>query len=205
MTNGIEQMNLDFSKLNQTQLCDEAKAGNSEAVEMLVAKYSRLVKSSVRSYSFGLAETDDLTQEGMLGLWKAVLTYDTSKDIPFEAYAHICIERKICSAVRAAYAQKHEPLNTAISLEKPLFESNAQSHTSTSVNSDPEALVISMEEHYERLNRLKSLLSAFESQVLSLYLDGLSYQEIAKTLKKPVKAVDNAIQRIKRKSACVSF
>ena len=198
-------MSLEISKLNETQLCKAAKSGDSEAVELLVSHYSRLVKSCVRSYAFGSAESDDLTQEGMLGLWKAVLTFDELKGVPFEAYARVCIERKIYSAVRAVYAQKHEPLNNAISLEKPLFDSNAESHTGTSVVSDPEAFVIGMEEHNERINRLKNLLSAFESQVLSLYLGGLSYDEIASKLGKPVKSVDNAIQRIKRKSANVSF
>ena len=203
MTNGIEQMSLEISELNEIQLCKAAKLGDSEAVELLVSHYSRLVKSCVRSYAFGIAESDDLTQEGMLGLWKAVLTFDESKGVPFEAYAHVCIERKIYSAVRAIYAQKHEPLNNAVSLEKPLFDSNAES--GTSVDSDPEALVICMEEQAERIAKLKNLLSAFESHVLSLYLDGFSYDEIASKLGKPVKSIDNAIQRIKRKSASVSF
>ena len=191
--------------MNENSLCEAAKAGNSEAVETLVSQYARLVKTCARAYFMAGAESEDLIQEGMLGLWRAVLTFDTSRGTPFEAYARVCITRRIFSAVRDARALKHEPLNSSLSLAKPLFEDNAESHPSTSAAfSDPETLVIGMEEHTERLHRLRDLLSVFEAQVLSLYLDGLSYDEIAQKLARPRKSVDNAIQRIRRKSASVS-
>lgn len=199
-------MGLEIGKLNESELCEAAKAGDSEAVECLVGRYSKLVKACARPYYIASAEPEDLMQEGMLGLWRAVLSYDSTRGVPFSAYAKACIDRRICSAMRAAYAQKHEPLNTSVPLEKPLFEDSAESHPRTSaIASDPEALVIGMEEQAERLRRLRDLLSVFESQVLSLYLEGLSYDEIAERVHKPRKSVDNAIQRIRRKSACVSF
>lgn len=198
-------MGLEIGKMNESELCKAAKAGNSEAVEELVCRYSKLVRSCVRPYCIAGAEGEDLVQEGMLGLWRAVLSFDETRGVPFEAYARMCIDRRIVSAVRAAHAHKHEPLNTSLPLEKPLFEDNAESHPRTSAVSDPEALVIGMEEQAERLRRLKDLLSDFERQVLFLYLDGLSYDEIACQVRKPRKAVDNALQRIRRKSASVSF
>lgn len=148
-------MSLEIVNLNEVQLCTAAKLGDSEAVEKIVSKYSRLVKSCVRKYSFSGLESDDLTQEGMLGLWKAVLSYDSTKSVPFEAFARVCIERKIFSAIRSAMAQKHEPLNNAVLLEKPLFESNTKSHADKSAFYDPEAFVIGMEEQKERIKMLK--------------------------------------------------
>lgn len=198
-------MGLEIGKMNENELCEAAKAGDSEAVETLVSRYSRLVKTCARVYFMAGAEGEDLIQEGMLGLWRAVLTFDAARGVPFEAYARTCIVRRIYSAVRGARALKHEPLNTSLSLAKPLFEDNAESHPRTSAAfSDPEALVIGMEEQAERLRRLRDLLSVFEAQVLSLYLDGYSYDEIALRLQKPRKSVDNAIQRIRRKSASVN-
>lgn len=198
-------MGLEIGKMNESELCKAAKAGSSEAVEELVSRYAKLVKSCVRPYYIGSAEGEDLIQEGMLGLWRAVLSFDEGRGVPFEAYARTCIDRRIVSAVRAARAHKHEPLNQSLPLDKPLFEENAESHPRTSAASDPEALVIGMEEQAERLRRLQALLSVFERQVLSLYLDGLSYDEIAARVHKPRKSVDNAIQRIRRKSVSVNF
>ncbi len=198
-------MGLDNGEMKESELYKAARAGSSEAVEQLVSHYSKLVKTCVRPYFIASAEGEDLIQEGMLGLWRAVLSFDEARGVPFEAYARTCINRRIVSAVRAAHAHKHEPLRTSLPLDKPLFEDNAESHQRTSAASDPEALVIGMEEQAERLRRLKELLSVFEKQVLSLYLDGLSYDEIAERVHKPRKSVDNAIQRIRRKSASVSF
>lgn len=196
-------MGLDTGKMNETELCAAAKAGDSQAVEFLVSRYAKLVKTCARAYFIAGAESDDLIQEGMLGLWRAVVTFDPARGVPFEAYARTCISRRIYSAVRGAAALKHEPLNQSLPFEKPLFEDNAESHHSPPALSDPEALVISMEEQAERLHRLRDLLSVFEAQVLSLYLDGFSYDEIAVRLHRPRKSVDNAMQRIRRKSASI--
>lgn len=203
MTSGTERMGLEIGNMNENELCAAAKAGDSDAVEALVGRYSRLVKTCARAYYLAGAEGEDLIQEGMLGLWRAVITFDPNRGVPFEAYAHTCISRRIYSAVRDARALKHEPLNTSLSLEKPLFEDNAESHSGSAAASNPETLLISMEEQAERLGRLRELLSVFEAQVLSLYLDGFSYDEIAARLSRSRKSVDNAIQRIRHKSASV--
>ena len=116
----------------------------------------------------------------------------------------MCVTRKIFSAVRAAASPRHDPLNRSMSIDRPLFEDLAESHTQvTAPMSDPESLVIGNEEREELIKQLYSLLSEFEAKVLTLFLDGLSYQEMSGELHKPIKSVDNAIQRIKRKSAAI--
>ena len=146
----------------------------------------------------------DLMQEGMLGLLNAVREYDESKGAPFGAFARLCITRKIYSAVKAAASLKHDPLNQSMSIDRPLFEDLAESRIRvTAPNGDPESLVIGNEEREERKKKLYSLLSEFEAQVLTLFLDGLSYEEMSEALHKPIKSVDNAVQRIKRKSAAI--
>lgn len=183
-------------------LCTAARKGDGRATEQLVHRYSRLVKTCARPYFISGADGEDLIQEGMIGLLGAVQSFDAALGVPFEAYARLCVTRKIYSAVRAASAQKHEPLNHSISIEKPLFDDNAEPRPQvTEPTSDPESLVIGMEEQRERLDRLLGLLSVFEAKVLTLFLDGLSYEEMAQALGKPIKSVDNAIQRIRRKSA----
>lgn len=183
-------------------LCQTAQQGSVEAAEIIVKRYSRLVKTCARPYFLVGADAEDLLQEGMLGLLDAIREFDSEKGVPFGAFARLCVTRKIYSAVRASAARKHELLNQSMSIDRPLFEDFAQSHTrGTAPLGDPESLVIGNEEREELEKKLFSLLSTFEAQVLSLFLDGLSYAEMSETLRKPIKSVDNAIQRIKRKSA----
>lgn len=190
--------------MTDEQLCVLARSGDGQAEELLVKRYSRLVKTCARPYFLVGADAEDLLQEGMLGLIKAIREFDDSHAAPFGAFAHLCVTRRIYSAVRAAAAPKHSPLNHSLSFDRPLFEDLAESRTrSIAPNGDPESLVIGNEEREELMRQLRSLLSEFEAKVLILFLDGLSYEEMAGTLKKPVKSVDNAIQRIKRKSAAI--
>ncbi len=148
------------------------------------------------------ADTEDLVQEGMIGLLKAIQSFDAERGVPFEAFARVCITRQIYSAVRSAASYKHMILNHSIGIEKPLFDDNAEPHISVEKSiSDPESLVIGMEEQQERMHTLLQSLSIFEAKVLRLYLQGCSYQEMTEILQKPLKSVDNAIQRIRRKSA----
>lgn len=184
------------------QLCALAQQGNGDAAEQLVKRYARLVKTCARPYFLIGADAEDLLQEGMLGLMKAIREFDPAKGAPFNAFARLCVTRKIYSAVRAAAACKHAPLNHSLSIDRPLFEDLAESHTrGMAPIGDPESLVIGNEERKELVGQLYALLSEFEAKVLSLFLDGVSYEEMAETLHKPIKSVDNAIQRIKRKSA----
>ena len=184
------------------ELCRLAQQGDGDAVETLVKRHARLVKTCARPYFLVGADEEDLLQEGMLGLMKAIREYDASRGAPFTAFARLCVMRKIFSAVRSAAALKHDPLNRSMSIDRPLFEDLAESHTRvTAPIGDPESLVIGNEEREELIRQLYSLLSEFEAKVLTLFLDGLSFQEMSKALNKPIKSVDNAVQRIKRKSA----
>lgn len=193
------------TSIPDVELCAAAQAGDMCATEQLVHRYSRLVKTCARPCFLEGADAEDLIQEGMIGLLAAVHHYNPRRDIPFEAYARLCITRKIYSAVRTAAALKHVPLNASVSIEKPLFEDNVESRPQVNdPTSDPESLVIGMEEQKERIERLLGLLSVFEAKVLKLFLKGLSYEEMAQTLGKPLKSVDNAIQRIRRKSAAIN-
>ena len=185
-------------------LCRQAQQGDGRAAEELVKRYTRLVKTCARPYFLAGADEEDLLQEGMLGLMRAIREFDAARGAPFGAFARLCVTRRIYSAVRAAASPRHDPLNHSMSIDRPLFEDLAESHTRvTAPMSDPESLVIGNEERAELMKRLYSLLSEFEAKVLTLFLDGLSYQEMSDQLKKPVKSVDNAIQRIKRKSAAI--
>ena len=187
------------------KLCRLARQGDGPAMENLIRRYTRLVKTCARPFFLAGADAEDVIQEGMLGLMKAIREFDSTKGVPFSVFARLCIQRKIYSATRSASALKHRPLNQSMSLDRPLFEDLAESHTRvTAPIGDPESLVIGNEEREERTRQLYSLLSEFETNVLTLFLDGLSYEEMAETLGKPVKSVENAIQRIKRKSAKIN-
>lgn len=184
------------------ELLQAVRAGERAAADLLVRRYSRLVKTCARPYFLAGADTEDLIQEGMLGLLKAVHEFDASRGKSFAQFARLCVSRAIISAVRSSLARKHSVLNDAVPIEKPLFEDITQVRPRASDSiSDPESLVIGMEAREELLRQLFSLLSDFEAKVLSLFLDGYSYDEMATKLGKPIKSVDNAIQRIRRKSA----
>ena len=179
--------------LDQTEeeLLLAARAGGREAGDLLVRRYFRLVKSCARPYFLVGADADDLIQE-----------FDPARGVPFHQFARVCVSRALISAVRSSLASKHSVLNDAVPLEKPLFEDIAQTAPQeTGPAADPEALVIGMEAREELLEQLGRLLSDFEGKVLSLFLDGYSYEEMAAKLGRPVKSVDNAVQRIRRKSA----
>ncbi len=180
------------------QLCRLMQDGNREAEEHLVIRYFGVVKSCSRPFFLAGGDGEDLIQEGMLGLIKAMRAYDPKYGTPFQPFARMCITRQIYSAISAAAAIKHEPLNRSESItDSPLV----REHGGTTQTPDPVSLIIGMEEHLERRKLLSGRLSVFEDTVLSLYLEGDSYEEIATAVGKSVKSVDNAIQRIRRKAA----
>lgn len=182
-------------------LCRLAQQGDRTAEEQLVVRYFGLVKACARPYFLAGGDGEDLIQEGMLGLLKAVRAYEAERGVPFEAFARMCVTRRVYSAVSAAAADKHEPLNRSEDLAKtPLFDEHSKAVHSAA---DPVNLVIDREEHRERQEKLKDSLSAFEARVLALYLEGSSYEEMASEMGKSVKSVDNAIQRIRRKAAAL--
>jgi RNA polymerase sporulation-specific sigma factor len=188
-----------FYNNRDAELWSLAASGDPAAEEILIAEYSRLVKICARPYFLAGADSEDLIQEGMLGLLSAVRHYDPAKDVKFSTYAEFCIRRRLFSAIKSATRFKHIPLNDSISLESPeIDENNAQGPLHLR---DPEEFVIARERVDEITDRLNGSLSRFESKVLGLYLEGLSYEEMAVKLNKTPKSVDNAVQRIRRKLA----
>lgn len=180
-------------------LCALAASGDRQAEESLVVRYNRLVRMCARPYFLAGGDSEDLIQEGMLGLLTAIRSFDPARDTAFRTYAAICIRSRLLSAVRAAQGGKHIPLNHSVSFEPPLFD-GANAHLFSTVES-PEDVIIGREELKERLDALKGQLSELEAQILPPYLSGLSCGEIARRVGRSQKSVDNAIQRIRRKVA----
>ncbi len=202
MMNGYEFTAGEPIDQTEEELLRAARAGERAAGDLLVRRFFRLVKSCARPYFLAGGDTEDLIQEGMLGLLKAVQEFDPARGVPFEQFARVCVSRSIISAVRSSLTHKHSVLSDAVPLEKPLFEDMAQAGAAAGGPvSDPEALVIGQETREELLARLDRLLSDFEAEVLTLFLDGYSYEEMSAKLGRPLKSVDNAVQRIRRKSA----
>ena len=185
-------------------LCSLAASGDRIAEEALVMRYNRLVRVCARPYFLAGGDSEDLIQEGMVGLLNAIREYVPGKGSSFRTYAETCIRNRILSAIRAAARDKHTPLNHYVSYETPLLDGNTDSYplsASRQPQQNPEDMLISREERRERLGTLKGQLSGFEAQFLDLYLRGLSYMVIASEVDRSPKAVDNAVQRIRRKVA----
>ena len=186
----------DILQISDEQLCELAAQENTQAEELLVSRYSRLVRVCSRPLFLAGGDSEDLIQEGMFGLLKAIRTYDSDRQAQFRTYAEICIRSQLLSAVRRAACDKHSPLNNYISFETLLFDTAG---LTSDHKDDPEQVVIGKEEWKERMHALKDQLSGFETEILQLYLNGLSYAEIAQRTGKAPKSVDNAVQRIRRK------
>ena len=189
----------DFSIISDEGLCAKSAVGNSGAEEELVHRYGRLVRMAARPLFLAGGDSEDLIQEGMLGLLAAIRSFDPEKAASFRTYAEICIRSKLATAVRAAQRDKHLPLNHSISFETPLFDGTSEFLFSS--EESPEDVVIGREELQERLDALKGQLSGFEAEILSYYLGGLTCAEIASRVDRTPKSVDNAVQRIRRKMA----
>jgi RNA polymerase sporulation-specific sigma factor len=168
-----------------------------EALETLLLRHTRLVRSCARPLFLSGGDHEDLVQEGMIGLLAAIRSYRNDCGSTFRSYAAVCIRSRLISAVRSASAKKHAPLNESVSLQTFSFETL----TDVSLESDPEESFIVREGFDEFMQALQQQLSAAERQVLQFYLEGLSYAEIAQKLHKSVKSVDNAVQRIRMKAA----
>lgn len=183
-------------------LCLLAAAGNRMAEETLVTRYNRLVRTCARPFFLAGGDSEDLTQEGMVGLITAVREYDAGKVASFRTFAEICIRSRLYSVLRASARDKQQPLNQSLSLDDSHFDSNPlTSGTSNLAQRNPEDFLIDREHTAALLSGVRKQLSEFEAKVLGFYLDGLSCREIAKAVNKPPKSVDNAVQRIRRKVA----
>ena len=188
-----------FQSLSDEELCQQISNGCREAEDELVLRYGQLVRACARPLFLAGGDSEDLIQEGMLGLLTAIRGFDLRRDTAFRTYAEICIRSRLITAVRAAQGGKHSPLNHSISFEPPLFDgTNAQLF---SIVESPEDVIIGREELKERLDALKGQLSELEASILPLYLNGLSCREIAERVGRSQKSVDNAVQRIRRKVA----
>ena len=176
---------------------------NEEALVFLINKYRNFVRAKARSYFLIGAEREDIIQEGMIGLYKAIRDFRNDKLSSFRAFAELCVTRQIITAIKTATRQKHIPLNSYVSLNKPIYDEDSDRTLldvlSGSKISDPEELVISREEFIDIEEKMGEILSDLEWKVLMSYLDGKSYQEIAVELTRHVKSIDNALQRVKRK------
>ncbi len=181
----------------------EAKRGNRRAQECLINKYEYFVKIKAKSYFLIGADKEDIYQEGMIGLYKAIRDFRPDKLSSFKAFAELCVTRQIITAIKTATRQKHIPLNTYVSLNKPIYEEDSE-RTLLDVLAgfkitDPEEVIISKEEMAHIEGEMEKVLSDLEMEVLTSYLDGKTYQEIACDLDRHAKSIDNALQRVKRK------
>ena len=184
-------------------LVEFVRVGDGEALEFLIHKYKSFVRGKARSYFLIGADREDIVQEGMIGLYKAIRDYRDDKLASFKAFAELCITRQIITAIKTATRQKHVPLNSYISLDKPIYDEDSDRTLMDVIGgvrvADPEELIIHQEEFSDIEYKMGELLSELERNVLMLYLDGRSYQEIAVDLSRHVKSIDNALQRVKRK------
>ena len=197
-----ENSQLPLERQSDEALCALAASGVRQAEEVLVTRYNRLVRTCARPFFLIGGDSEDLTQEGMVGLIKAVREYDPAKAASFRTFAEICIRSRLYSVLRAAARDKHMALNQSVPLDTPFFDANSYtSGTSDLTQRDPEAYLIDREHTAALLSGVRKQLSEFEAKILGYYLDGLSCREIAETVGKPPKSVDNAVQRIRRKVA----
>lgn len=198
----------EVKKVNLAQMPDEevvelVRNGDPEALDYLIHKYKNFVRAKARSYFLIGADREDIVQEGMIGLYKSIRDFNEDKLTSFKAFAELCITRQIITAIKTATRQKHIPLNSYVSLDKPIYDEESDRTLldvlcGTKVT-DPEELMINQEEFHDIEIQIGEILSDLERKVLMLYLDGRSYQEIAVDLNRHVKSIDNALQRVKRK------
>lgn len=194
---------IEFENKLDEEVVNDAKNGDCRAQEYLISKYENFVKAKAKSYFLIGADKEDIYQEGMIGLYKAIRDFKADKLTSFKAFAEICVTRQIITAIKTATRQKHIPLNTYISLNKPIYEEDSD-RTLIDVLSelkitDPEELIIGKEQIKHIEGEMAKVLSDLEMEVLQSYLDGKSYQEIACDLDRQAKSIDNALQRVKRK------
>ena len=192
-----------MARMEDEEIALLAQQGDEEASAYLLNKYKNFVRSKAHSYFLVGADHEDIVQEGMIGLFKAIRDFRPDKLASFHAFAEICITRQIITAIKTATRQKHIPLNSYISLNKPIYEDESERTLMDVITGsralDPEELLIGQESMSRIENRIDEVLSPLERRVLDAYLDGKSYQEIAEAEGRHVKSIDNALQRVKRK------
>lgn len=193
----------EYEAFSDEKLCELARDYDQNAEEVLVSRYTRLVRQLARPLYLAGGDSDDLIQEGMIGLIYGVREYNSERTASFRTFAETCIRNRLYSAVRAASRDKHTPLNQSIPLEIPFFDSRTTSSIGTPhlSQSNPEDLIIGREDARDKLRGVRKQLSEFEAKILGYYLDGLTTKEMAEAVNRSPKSVDNAVQRVRRKIA----
>lgn len=197
-----------LKNLSDDDIQRRAVSGDRDAEEFLVEKYSRLVRACARPFFLAGGDSEDLIQEGMLGLIYALRDYSPSGGATFKTYAELCIKRRLYSAIKSAAGNKHAPLNDYLPLETPSYDGDRKDEEAilhAYFRREPEDLLIDKERSDEILSDFSVHLSGLEAEIMGLYLKGLSYLEIAKKIDKPLKSVDNAVQRVRKKLAQLNY
>jgi len=201
--NEIKTTTKDLSKLSDEELVLETKSGNGFATEILMERYRNFVRARSRTYFLIGADKEDIIQEGMIGLYKSIRDFRTDANTSFKSFAELCITRQIITAIKKATRQKHIPLNSYVSLNKPVYDDeNERILMDTFAGkeiSNPEEIMLDKERFLSLEDKLLKILSKLEWRVLSKYLEGKSYTQIANQIGKSEKSIDNALQRIKKK------
>lgn len=192
-----------YATLEDEVLVELARNGDSESSNFLINKYRNFVRAKARTYFLIGADKEDIVQEGMIGLYKAIRDFREGKQASFKAFAELCITRQLITAIKTATRQKHIPLNSYVSLDKPIYDEESCCTLMDVIPganmTNPEALVINKEKTDDIARKLTEMLSGLERRVLALYMEGQSYLEISEELNMQVKSIDNALQRVKRK------
>ena len=186
----------DYEKCTDEELIRRLRQGETEISDFLMMKYKELVRKKARAMFLIGGETDDLIQEGMIGLFKAVRDYVTGKEASFSTFAGICIERQLYNAIQGSNRQKHQPLNTYVSLSTEAEEKELRGELWAD---NPESIIIDRENVTDMRRQISQCLSKFENQVLEQYLQGYGYVQIAENMGKSPKSIDNALQKKKKK------
>jgi len=182
-----------------TELIMRARAGDDTAVEELLLRYRNLARSKARSYFLVGADRDDVVQEAMIGVFKAIRDFDPSRGVSFRSFAEVCVNRQVISAVKAANRLKHAPLSGSMSLDKPQVDGRPLQDLLAGHGEDPASTLVSADEMHALQQHIDEVLTDLELQVLRHHMEGKTYEQIADMLQRHVKAVDNALQRIRRK------
>ena len=185
----------DYTEYTDEELVDLLRQGETEVMDYLLEKYKFIVRQKARAMFLIGGDTDDLIQEGMLGLFKAIRDYRGDKEASFYTFAQLCVDRQMYNAIQSSTRQKHQPLNSYVSMNGEEWESQMGSKTQQS----PESIIIAQENAVLMEENIRKQLSKFENEVLTLYLEGNNYQQIGEAMGKPSKSIDNALQRIKTK------
>lgn len=199
--------NMKYINIEDEELINQVKNGDKNALEYLISKYKEMVESKVNKYFIVGAEKEDIVQEGLIGLYKAIKDYKVDKQNSFKSFANLCIERQLITAIKSSNRQKHMPLNSYLSLNMPVYNNEDENNETelleifnSNVVEDPLDTITKREYYSDVESVIDTSLSSFEKKVLNRYVQGESYVQIAEKLDAPVKSVDNAIQRIRKKT-----